>query len=185
MKSESLNILRAVSILCILIGHGCLQVGYEPVGRFCGYLFVQIFFLLSAYLLGIKYGSMPIGLSFLVKRWKRLSVVYYPFLIIVICSIMLLGGNVTWKNIFTHFTYTNYFLQDTLLGVPFGHLWYISMMMLCYVSLLVLRKKTDSSIPWLWGIGLIGGDFFRVYFMSKTSHTKQNSYCCDILFDSI
>lgn len=160
MKSESLNILRAVSILCILIGHGCLQIGYEPVGRFCGYLFVQIFFLLSAYLLGIKYGSMPIGLSFLVKRWKRLSVVYYPFLIIVICSIMLLGGNVTWKNIFTHFTYTNYFLQDTLLGVPFGHLWYISMMMLCYVSLLVLRQKKEFLFHG-WGVlGLLVVTFF-------------------------
>lgn len=152
MKSESLNILRAVSILGVLIGHGCLQIGYEPVGRFCGYIFVQIFFLLSAYLLGIKYVNTSIGISFLVKRWKRLSVVYYPFLIIVICSILLLGGNVTWKNVFTHFTYTNYFLQDTLLGVPFGHLWYISMMMLCYVSLLVLQKKTE---PLFRGCGVL------------------------------
>lgn len=151
MRSDSLNILRAISIVGIIIGHGCLQMGYEPIGRFCGYLFVQIFFLLSAYLLGIKYGSMPIELSFLMKRWKRLSVVYYPFLIIVICLILLFGGNVTWKNILTHFTYTNYFLQDTLLGVQFGHLWYISMMMLCYVSLLVLRKKTDSLFRG-WGV---------------------------------
>ena len=142
MKSDSLNILRAVSIVGIIIGHGCLQMGYEPVGRFCGYLFVQIFFLLSAYLLGMKYGSTPIEFRFLVKRWKRLSVVYYPFLIIVVCSILLLGGSVTWKNILTHITYTNYFLQDTMYGVPFGHLWYISMMMLCYVSLLAIRKKT-------------------------------------------
>lgn len=155
MKSDSLNILRAVSIVGIIIGHGCLQMGYEPVGRFCGYLFVQIFFLLSAYLLGIKYGNSPIEIIFLVKRWKRLSVVYYPFLIIVICSILLLGGNVTWKNVLTHFTYTNYFLQDTLLGVPFGHLWYISMMMLCYVSLLVLRKKTDPLFCGWWLLVLL------------------------------
>ena len=141
MKSDTLNILRAVSIVGIIIGHGCLQMGYEPVGRFCGYLFVQIFFLLSAYLLGMKYGSAPTEFRFLVKRWKRLSVVYYPFLIIVVCSILLLGGSVTWKNILTHITYTNYFLQDTMYGVPFGHLWYISMMMLCYVSLLAIRKK--------------------------------------------
>ncbi len=160
MRSDSLNILRAISIVGIIIGHGCLQMGYEPIGRFCGYLFVQIFFLLSAYLLGIKYGSMPIDLLFLLKRWKRLSVVYYPFLLIVICSILLLGGNVTWKNVLTHFTYTNYFLQDTLLGVPFGHLWYISMMMLCYVSLLVLRKKTDSLFRGWGGLVLLMVTYF-------------------------
>ena len=150
MKSDSLNILRAVSIVGIIIGHGCLQIGYEPVGRFCGYLFVQIFFLLSAYLLGMKYGTAPIEIGFLVKRWKRLSVVYYPFLIIVVCSILLLGGSVTWKNILTHITYTNYFLQDTMYGVPFGHLWYISMMMLCYVSLLAIREKTDFLFRSWW-----------------------------------
>ncbi len=55
--------------------------------------------------------------------------------------------------------------------------------MLCIPS--CSTKKNGTSIPWLWGIGLIGGDFFRVYFMSKTSHTKQDSYCRDILFDSI
>lgn len=150
MRSGSLNILRAVSILGIIIGHGCLQMGYEPVGRFCGYLFVQIFFLLSAYLLGMKYGSAPIEFSFLVKRWKRLSVVYYPFLIIVICLILLLGRNVTFKNVLTHITYTNYFLQDVICGVSFGHLWYMSMMMFCYVSLLFLRKKTDFLFQGWW-----------------------------------
>ena len=144
MRSDSLNMLRVVSIMGIIVGHGCLQMGYEPIGRFCGYLFVQIFFLLSAYLLGIKYGNTSIGFSFLVKRWKRLSVVYYPFLIITICLILYLGCDVTWKNVFTHFTYTNYFMQDVMCGVAWGHLWYISMMMFCYVSLLVLRRKIDS-----------------------------------------
>lgn len=144
MRSDSLNILRAVSILGIIIGHGCLQMGYEPVGRFCGYLFVQIFFLLSAYLLGIKYGSMPIEISFLVKRWRRLSVVYYPFLIMAICLMLYLGCDVTWKNVLTHFTYTNYLLQDVMCGVAFGHLWYISMMMFCYVSLFVIGGRIDA-----------------------------------------
>lgn len=143
MKSDSLNILRAVSIVGIIIGHGCLQMNYEPFGRFCGYLFVQIFFLLSAYLLGMKYGNTTIGMAFLQKRWKRLSAVYYPLLIIVIAALLFLGENVTLKNVVTHFTYTNYFLQDTLLGVPFGHLWYISMMMLCYVVLLFIRPGME------------------------------------------
>lgn len=150
MKSDSLNILRAVSIVGIIIGHGCLQMGYEPVGRFCGYLFVQIFFLLSAYLLGIKYSSTTIEINFLIKRWKRLSVVYYPYLIIVICLILLFGGNVTWKNVLTHFTYTNYFLHDSICGVSWGHLWYMSMLMFCYVSLLALRRKVDFLFRGLW-----------------------------------
>lgn len=153
MKSDSLNILRAVSIVGIIIGHGCLQMNYEPIGRFCGYLFVQIFFLLSAYLLGIKYGNTNIGMAFLQKRWKRLSAVYYPFLIIIIATLLVLGENVTFMNVMTHFTYTNYFLQDTLLGVPFGHLWYLSMMMLCYVVLLFIRSGMERLFRgWYLGV---------------------------------
>lgn len=145
MKFDNLDILRAISIVCIIFGHGCLQLNYEPLGRFCGYLFVQIFFLVSAFLLGLKYGESPLNMKFLVKRWKRLSVVYYPFLFISMAIVMLIGGTITIKNVFTHFLYVNYFVQDSMCDIAFGHLWYISMMMLCYVMLVVLCGLPQSS----------------------------------------
>lgn len=145
MKFQNLNILRAVSIVCIIIGHVCLQMSYEPLGRFCGYLFVQIFFLVSAFLLGLKYGDLPLDMGFLIKRWKRLSVVYYPFLMVSMGVMMLIGETVTVRNVVTHFLYINYFVQDSMCGVTFGHLWYISMMMLCYVFVTVVCSLSKTS----------------------------------------
>ena len=73
---NNINTLRAISIVGILIAHVCLQLGNEVMGRFLGYLFVDVFFIISAFLLGLKYGNSPISFNFLSKRWYRLSVVY-------------------------------------------------------------------------------------------------------------
>lgn len=167
MKLDSLNILRAVAIIFVVIGHFCLQFGFEPVGRFCCYLFVQIFFLISALLLGLKYGCCPTEVGFLYKRWKRLSIVYYPFLLISIAVLYFVAPLPSMFSIVTHFTYVNYFVQTTLCGVPFGHLWYISMLMMCYLMVAVFNstffydkiRKSQSS----W-VGLLGYLLMAVAF---------------------
>lgn len=141
MKLDNLNILRAISILAIIFGHGCLQFRYEPMARFCGYLFVQIFFLLSAFLLGLKYGESPLSCNFIGKRWWRLSKVYYPFLLISIVSLYAMGEMPSWSCILAHIVYMNYPLQTDLGGTGFGHLWYLSMLMLCYLLVLVACSK--------------------------------------------
>ena len=138
---DNLNILRAISIIGIVIGHACLSLGYEPFGRFCGYLFVQIFFLLSSFLLGLKYGDRPLSYQFIIKRWKRLSAVYYPFLIISVFALSACGLKVTWKAIVCHLLYVNYMLQVDLCGIAFGHLWYISMIMMCYALITIVCYK--------------------------------------------
>lgn len=139
MQLSILNLLRAVSILAIIFGHVCLQQGYEPIARWCGYLFVQVFF----HLLGIRTLRPPLGediqsqsylsgWNFLAGRWKKLSKVYYPFLLVSVVALLLLGKNVSWQSVLAHVAYLNYPLQYDLAGVGFGHLWYISMQMLCY-----------------------------------------------------
>ena len=34
MEFYNLNTLRTISIVGIICGHICLQIGYEPIGRF-------------------------------------------------------------------------------------------------------------------------------------------------------
>ena len=138
MKLENLNILRAVAIVFIIIGHCCLQLGCEPVGRFCGYLFVQIFFLMSALLLGMKYGRIPTTKFFLFKRWKKISIVYYVFLVLSIAILYSINEHFSIFSVIAHFSYVNYFIQSKLCGASFGHLWYISMIMGCYLMITVL-----------------------------------------------
>lgn len=139
MKLENLNMLRSIAIIFIIIGHCCLQFGNEPVGRFCGYLFVQIFFLMSALLLGMKYGRIPTTKSFLFKRWKKISIEYYVFLVISIAILYAINEPLSITSILAHFAYINFFIQSKLCkGVSFGHLWYISMIMGCYLMITVL-----------------------------------------------
>lgn len=57
MRHNGLVILRAIAIVGIVICHICLQLGYEPMGRVTGFLFVQIFLFMSAYLFGINGGG--------------------------------------------------------------------------------------------------------------------------------
>ena len=138
---KNLDLLRAISIIGIIFGHICLQLNYEPLGRFLGYLFVQIFFLLSAYLLGLKYENIPTCSSFLLNRWKKLSYTYYPFFLIAVFVIYVYNREISSKTIVTHLLYINYIIQDNSLGVAFGHLWYISMQMLCYVFVAIVCRK--------------------------------------------
>lgn len=138
---KSLNILRALSIVLICIAHICLQLGFGGLGRYLGYMFVDVFFLLSAFLQGLKYGGQPVGLPFLKKRYLRLSVIYYPFLLITIVALFCLGYHVEFKSILLHLTYANYLVNNHLFGTAFGHLWYLSMQMVCYVMIVLLCGK--------------------------------------------
>lgn len=85
-------------------------------------------------------GTQERAFSFVKKRWKKISVTYYPFLIISMAVLLMAGQEVTWKNVLTHFTYSNYIISDTICGISFGHLWYISMMMVCYIGIALMKQ---------------------------------------------
>ena len=58
MRHKGLDTLRAIAIVGIVVCHICLQLGYEPMGRVMGFLFVQIFLFMSAYLFGLNGGGI-------------------------------------------------------------------------------------------------------------------------------
>lgn len=156
MRHNGLDTLRAIAIVGIVVCHICLQLGYEPMGRVTGFLFVQIFLFMSAYLFGLNGGGdKEKCLGFVMKRWKKISATYYPFLAISITVLLLTHNEVTVKNVITHITYTNYFLKDSICGISFGHLWYLSMMMLCYVGTGMLKNGRQWMHRCLNGYGMI------------------------------
>ena len=156
---EGLNWLRTFAIISIIIAHILLRLGIEETGRYFAYVFVDVFFLLSALLLGLKYGTSKLGKKFFLKRYARLSCTYYPFLVISIIVLLCLGEKVTILNIVSHFTYTNYIIQNQILGVSFGHLWFMSLIMMCYILVTVLSKwkctKQIFNMPVLLGTILL------------------------------
>lgn len=156
---EALNWLRAFAIISIIVAHILLHLGIEETGRYFAYVFVDVFFLLSALLLGLKYGTNKLGEKFFLKRYARLSCTYYPFLIISIIVLLCLGEKVTILNIVSHFTYTNYIIQNQIMGVSFGHLWFMSLIMMCYILVTILSRlkitKKFFNMPFLVGTILL------------------------------
>lgn len=154
----------------VCLAHICLQLGLNDIGRFLAYLFVDVFLFLSAFLLGLGHGESPVGLAFMKKRYLRLSVVYYPFLMISIMLLILFGKHIDVKSIVLHFTYANYIVNNKLYDVPFGHLWYLSIQMVSYLLITMLFcKGLYYKSKWLLGsrtgiavlgvIAALGGGF--------------------------
>ena len=152
----SFNYLRILSIIFIVIGHLChvLPNTYNMAWYF-GYTFVYVFFLLSAILLGMKHKPLLTWKGFMHKRFIRISSVYYPFLIICIIILLITGNNINLTSIISHFTYTNYFLRTNICGVSFGHLWFMSMIMACYIIIWLLFRtvQTTKILRMLFSIG--------------------------------
>lgn len=103
---------------------------------------MQIFFLMSSFLLGIKYKNISVKKTFILKRWEKISCTYYPFLIISLIIMCFLGVPLSVETVLSHFLYLNYFVQERIEGVSFGHLWYISMQMLCYAFVFLLGRRS-------------------------------------------
>ncbi|MBA3036840.1 MAG: acyltransferase family protein [Desulfobacterium sp.] len=72
LNNESLNIARAIAIICIVLGHASFP---EYVWRFVSFFHVPIFFFISGYFYKEAYSLRPI---ILIK--KRIQNIYFPFL---------------------------------------------------------------------------------------------------------
>lgn len=103
---------------------------------------VPCFLLISAFIYGLRYngngGKMKGGLPFIIKRWKSLSIVYYPFIFAVFVWCIINDG----ANIQDYvLSLICDFLYVTMLTKPLpgcGHLWFLQTLGLCYLLLAFL-----------------------------------------------
>lgn len=140
-RITALDYIRSISILGILFCHSCFMwQDLDWLGRYLGQMFNFIFLILSAFLMGFKwekdnYHALP--LSYVTKRIKRLSSTYYPYLLIMFVIVAIKGGIfIPWHKIAAHILFMQWF--DSL--EPYGHLWYLTMIVICYVLCWVISK---------------------------------------------
>lgn len=133
--------LRTISIIGIVLCHCCYGWNHCGwVGSYLGETFNCVFLAISALLLGSswhhrqypQYSFSP----FMKPRITRLLSSYYPFLIFMFLFILLSGGNVTIKNLITHLLFLPWF--DKLSG--FGHLWFLTIIVFCYILFYLISK---------------------------------------------
>lgn len=160
-RDLSFDYLRAFATIMIVVCHMSLGFGIShEIGRYLGGTFVDVFLLLSAYLLGL-YGKEKIANApwqFLKKRAFRIIPTYYSYLTITfIVIVVMLGTNaLNRQQVIGHYTFMNWFLGFTRISTPnLGHLWFMSCILLGYLSVTLwarlttyISNKTHHNLNW-------------------------------------
>lgn len=167
-RDYSYDYLRAFSAIMIVLCHLCQGFGISSeLGYYLGGTYVDVFLLLSAYLLGLRYRDKirenPIG--FLRKRTSRLIPTYYTYLSIAIVLIGIVCGiySLTWKQIVGHYMFLNWFwVSSRIFESPLpqlGHLWFMSAILMGYVLVtlyaLALRNSRIARTNGFWILFLV------------------------------
>ena len=160
----SFDFIRSISIIGIILCHCCYGIsGMSFQGHFLGGTFNVVFLTLSAFLLGLAWERKQCksyNIQFLKHRIIKLTYTYYPFLILMFILLAFTEYDVNMKDWLMHFLYLPWF--DKLPG--FGHLWFITLIVLCYITVYLFSK-----LPYymLANIKIGGGNFsscFSIYF---------------------
>ena len=136
----SFDYIRTISIVGIVLCHCCCRIeGLDFLGLFLGNSFNVVFLTLSAFLMGMswqKRNNVGYGISFVFKRIAKLAYSYYPFIAVMFLFLVCTGYNVTIKDWVMHLLFLPWF--DKMPG--FGHLWFITMILLCYSGIFLASK---------------------------------------------
>lgn len=139
----SFDYLRSISIVGILMCHFCCNFSETFwFGSWCGGTFNALFIMMSALLLGMqweKHNRPKLGLSFLIHRIAKLSKTYYLFLVFMFMFCYFLADiKIGIKDVLMHIAYLPWF--DKIQG--FGHLWFLTMIMFCYIASTIISRIT-------------------------------------------
>lgn len=152
----SFDYLRAFAIIGIILCHFFFNWNETlGLGRFCGNTFNALFIAMSGLLLGIKNSNSnnhKYSISFLKKRFTKLAISYYPFLVFAFLFYVFVEKNtLTIKDVLMHVLFLPWF--DKLSG--FEHLWFLTMIGVCYFSVFLYSKFKDSMENWFVGLNLL------------------------------
>lgn len=157
MRNFKFDFARAIAIIGIVLCHFFLFGGagnnFIPLGRYIALVFNVIFFILSALLYGIKWRKKEFNGfktdSFLFSRLIKLASALYPYLIVIFFLFYIFDIDFSLKDILMNFAFLGWF--DKLPGN--GHLWFLTMIFMCYVLFCILSKfkpeKFNNTIFWL------------------------------------
>jgi len=146
---QAFDYLRTIAITGILICH-FLYNWYVTMGlgRFFGCTFNALFIGMSGLLLDMKWSTSEravLSLGFLKHRFTKLMHTYYPFLLLMFLFLTFVDGySLSIKNIVTHLLFLPWI--DKLPG--FEHLWFMTMIAVCYVAIYILSKLKHIDVVW-------------------------------------
>lgn len=126
--------IRAIAIIMIFACHICYGLeANSPFGQYLGGTYNCVFFLVSSLLMGTK---SVVPDRFFTKRVLRLGNSLWPFLLITLLVYTLFGIKTSWIS-----WAANVFMLGWFFKIPgLGHLWFVTMIMACYVLFWTIWK---------------------------------------------
>lgn len=159
--------LRFFAIFGIIVCHFCYNFSETIwLGKWSGDTFNALFLMMSALLLGLSWehkGHPKYGWLFLKHRFGKLIKVYYPFLIVMFLFLYMAGVHFGVKDMLMHLAFLPWF--DKLSG--FGHLWFMTMISICYVAIFAISRLKVSRGKWLIYTVLVVLPLFLQYYLDK------------------
>lgn len=148
-QSNAISIIRVMAMILIVSCH--ITQGYDQQIAFILNVGVQIFFLLSGFLYGkIEITSIA---SFVKKRFVK---VYIPFIVVVLCSVAIYSifhiTDISVKSVLLYLFDIQGFVGG---GEGLNHLWFLSVLMICYIITPFVQKILKYNKLWfvvLWVI---------------------------------
>ena len=182
-RNPKFDNVRVTAIFIIVLGHFLVYcTPHSGIGRYCGGGGYSLFFFLSALLYGLKWHSNGKQrfetLPYMRKRIIKLGSSVWPFLAILIILFMLMGVDFSPVSAVLNFCFMGYLWK--LPGN--GHLWFLTIIMLCYMMFSFLSRVKVSNMV-LYGIMLVGLVFFLVLeSLGIPGHSFMTLAICAVLF---
>ncbi|MDO6739094.1 acyltransferase family protein [Wenyingzhuangia sp. 2_MG-2023] len=141
-KNNAIVNLRVLSLLQVFLLHYFAGLGMRNF-LWVFSIAVPTFLLMSAYLYGLReQNTVSLGWSFLKKRWWALSNTYYLFLTFVFLF-YLVSDYVQIKTYIVSFLAGLAYITNFGYYLPgCGHLWFMQVLMLCYIVLAFFGKNS-------------------------------------------
>lgn len=171
MRDYSLDYIRAAAIFAIVVCHFLIfctdDVG---IGRLLAGGGNILFFLLSAFLYGQKweksrYKSIS-PIPFLKRRILKLGASLWPFLICLLILYVLIGVEFSVVAAVLNFLFLGAFAK--LPGN--GHLWFLTVMMMCYGLFVLLSWRRFGN----WALSIMGLVCFALYLVLECNGLPGN-----------
>ena len=158
-KDYTFDYVRVIAMFVIVLGHFFVFcTPFHGIGRYLGGGGYNVFFFLSALLYGIKWensGRKSFDLlPYLQKRVLKLGASVWPFLIILLVLLYICNEEFSIRDAVLNFFFLGYI--GKLPGN--GHLWFLTIIMLCYVMFVVLSslKLRDTILLALLVLSVLG-----------------------------
>lgn len=187
-RDISFDGIRAAAMCGILACHICCGIDGAQIFAVCfAETFNYTFFALSALLFGMSFhvgvdrGWRP--LPFMWKRITRLGASCWPVVIAMFVLFSITGIGFSKKDVVMNICFLSWFAEMPSLG----HLWFLTMIVMCYALFLALSHLRRKPRLWEWAAGFVAcsalhyameskGYIFLILFFSAALFTYSREF---------